>query len=121
MARRCGRRPPVETPSGDVPHGAGEGELRVQPCGSVEVPAHCHVPPQRRLHAGARLVAQPLAYGLRTEATHPAPAVRRADAADVGGRAVLRHSAARASDHLCHVGVSALTTGGLSVVGELRE
>jgi hypothetical protein len=47
--------------------------------------------------------------------------VRRADAADVGGRAVLRHSAARASDHLCHVGVSALTTGGLSVVGELRE
>jgi len=119
VARRRGRRPPVEAPSGDVPHGAGEGELRVHPGGCVEVPAHCHVPPQRRLHAGARVVAQPLAYGLRTEAAHPAPAVRRADAKDVGGRAVLCHVAARAPDHLCHVGASALTTPGLSV--ELRE
>ena len=127
VARRRRRRPPVEAPPRDVPHGAGEGELRVQPGGRVEVPAHRRVRPQRRLHAGAGLPPQPLAHGLRAEAAHPAPAVRRADAADVGGRAVLRHAAARAPHRLRHLRrrASAATAGnelvGLGVVGALRE
>jgi hypothetical protein len=128
VARCRRRRPPVEAPPRDVPHGAGEGELRVQPGGRVEVPAHRRVRPQRRLHAGARVPPQPLAHGLRAEAAHPAPAVRRADAEDVGGRAVLRHAAASAPHRLrrhLRRRASAATAGnelvGFGVVGALRE
>ena len=106
--RRRRRRPPVEAPPGDVPHGAGEGQLRVQPRRRVEVPAHLHVPPQRRLHAAAAAAAaHPLAHGLRAEAAHPVSVVRRPDAADVGRRALLRHAAARAPHRRLHVRAAA--------------
>jgi hypothetical protein len=108
VARRGRRRPAVEAPSCDVPHGPREGELGVQPGCGVEVPAHRHVPPQRRLHTAfaAGLSPQPLAHGLRAEAAHPAPAVGGADAADIGGGTVLRHAAARAPHGLRHVGAA---------------
>jgi hypothetical protein len=107
VARRR-QRPAVEAPACDVPHGPREGELGVQPGGGVEVPAHRHVPPQRRLHtAFAGLSPQPLAHGLRAEAAHPTPAVGDADAADKGGGTVFRHAAARAPHGLRQIGAAA--------------
>lgn len=101
---RLRRRPAVEAPPRNVPHGAGEGELGVQPGRRVEVPAHLHVRSQRLLHAAGLIPAHLLGHRLRAEAAHPVATVRRPDAADVGGGAVLRHAAARAQHRLHVVG-----------------
>jgi hypothetical protein len=90
-----GPGPELGPPPEDLAHGLRLVQHRVRPAEAVEPLAHAHVRPERLLQRAASLLSL-LAHGLRAQAADPAPGEPAAHAADVLGRALLRHAAALA-------------------------
>jgi hypothetical protein len=95
-AGSAGGAPVLAALARDVAHGAGEGELGVEPDGGVEPLAERGVRVDGGGDGERRLPCQPLLDGLRAQPAHPLAQEPLPHARHVRGRAVLRHAAALA-------------------------